>query len=488
MAIKWLQSASMGNEYQESIDYLYGFVNFEHRQINQYSPDNISLDRPRELLQFLGNPQHAFRSIHIAGTKGKGSVGAMVTASLRGAGYRVGLYTSPHLQDFRDRIRILTPEDSDGRITPEHVVRSVQALKPAVNRLEHLTWYELITAMAFQHFAWEGVDVAVVEVGLGGRLDATNVINPLVSVITSLSLDHTYLLGDTLAEIAREKGGIIKPNVPVVAAPQSPEAMEQLISIAGDLDSPFTIVGREWQFEPIRRSAEPGDEGIKTSQTIVITASDGSTLIPVQSELVLGLVGQHQQVNAVVALATLDTVSSLFPMLDYEAVRMGLETVEWLGRLQVVDHGPGIPTLLADCAHNVDSADKLAIALTQDFDYENLWLVIGVTVDKDLSGILNALHPLTNQIIVTASSHPRAAQPGVLLRLAQDMGYEAIGSNSVDEAVIMAWQLAGEDDLICITGSIFVVGDLLNHWESLQSELAKQDQALSGSRMSGREG
>ena len=466
----------MSSAYQQAIDYLYGFVNFEHRRIEQYSPENISLERPKELLQFLANPQREYRSIHIAGTKGKGSVAAMVTASLRAAGQRVGLYTSPHLQDFRDRIRIVTPGDGDGRISQEQLVRAVEALKPAVDILPELTWYELVTAMAFLHFAWEGVDVAVVEVGLGGRLDATNVITPLVSVITSLSLDHTYLLGETLAEIAREKGGIIKPGVPVIVAPQESEAMEQLLAIAHARGVALTSVGRDWKYEPVQKSRKTGPGDIDTSQEIAITSAPSSTIIEVPSHFVLGLLGQHQQNNAVVALATLDAVADSFPKLNMETISEGLANVEWPGRLQVLYQGPGKPTLLLDCAHNVDSTEKLVSALTHDFEYEKLWLVVGVTIDKDVLGILKVLCPISDQIILTTSSHPRATKPAELLRLAHEIGCEAAVSQSVDEAVIRAWQSAGANDLICITGSIFVVGDLLNHWESLQFELKNRDQ------------
>jgi dihydrofolate synthase/folylpolyglutamate synthase len=375
----------------------------------------------------------------------------------------------------------VTPGDGDGRISQEQVVRAVEVLKPAVEILPDLTWYEMITAMAFYHFAWEGVDVAVVEVGLGGRLDATNVIKPLVSVITSLSLDHTYLLGETLAEIAREKGGIIKPGVPVIVAPQESEAMEPLLAIARTQGAALTAVGRDWHYEPVRKSTATGPGGISTSQEIMITVAPGSTLIEIPSNFVLGLLGQHQQNNAVVALATLETVADSFPGLSMETISEGLANVEWPGRLQVLYQGPGKPTLLLDCAHNVDSAEKLAIALTHDFEYEDLWLVVGATVDKDVPGILKALSSLSGQIILTTSSHPRAAQPAELWRLAHEIGYEATSSLSVDEAVNIAWQSAGANDLICVTGSIFVVGDLLNHWESLQFDLNNRDQAYSGS-------
>jgi dihydrofolate synthase/folylpolyglutamate synthase len=279
-----------------------------------------------------------------------------------------------------------------------------------------------------------------------------------------------------LAEIAREKGGIVKPGVPVIVAPQESEAMEPLLAIARTQGAALTAVGRDWHYEPVRKSTATGPGGISTSQEIMITVAPGSTLIEIPSNFVLGLLGQHQQNNAVVALATLETVADSFPGLSMETISEGLANVEWPGRLQVLSQGPGKPTLLLDCAHNVDSAEKLASALTHDFVYEKLRLIIGVTVDKDVPGILKVLCPLSKQIILTTSSHPRATKPAELLRLAHEIGYEAASSQSVDEAVIMAWRSAGANDLICVTGSIFVVGDLLNHWESLQFELKNRDQ------------
>lgn len=468
----------MSDWYQEAVDFLYSFVNFEHRQIETYAPENISLDRPRQLLNFLGNPHLSFHSIHIAGTKGKGSVAAMCAACLREAGLSVGLYTSPHLQDFRDRIRVLQPEDGDGRIPPERVADLVDELKPAVDQVPELTWYELVTALAFLHFAYEKVDIAVVEVGLGGRLDATNLLHPLVSVITSLSFDHTYLLGDTLSEIAAEKGGIIKPGVPVVTSPQEPEAMHRLIQIAEFQGAPMTVIGRDWDWLP-GPSAKLGQHpGIGWDQEIVITKTPPQAFVSPYTRFSLALAGRHQQENALVAIAALNAIQSNYPAITIESVTDGLAKVNWPGRLQVLAHGNGRPIVLLDCAHNVDSAEKLALTLKKDCVYEELWLLLGITVDKDVMGILRVLLPLSDKVILTASSHPRACSPAELLQMATDLGYEVMVSTDVTDAFITAWRKAGPEDLMCITGSIFVVGDLLNQWESLQSELPAESRNL----------
>ena len=456
------------NQYQQALDYLYSFANFEHKRIEQYSPEYISLDRPAKLLHLLGDPQLSFPAIHIAGTKGKGSVAAMCAACLRAAGYRVGLYTSPHLQEFSDRIRVLTPDEHDGRISEGEVVSAVERIQHIVGQVPGISWFELITAMAFLHFAHKQVDVAVVEVGLGGRLDATNIITPLVSVITSISYDHTYLLGDTLAEIAGEKAGIIKDGVPVVSAPQAPDALARIEEIARNHDSSLTVIGRQWIYgvEAAEGDSQPG----KVSQLITVTPPAGAFLIPSPSLFQLSLAGRHQQENAVVALAALDVVGKRFPRLTLAAVREGLADVSWPGRMQMLTQNGGRAAVLVDCAHNVDSAEKLAYALQNDYTYNRLWLVLGATADKDVAGIIRTLIPLAEGTIMTTSGHPRAADPGQLMKLAVELGYESQPAENVADAVRLAWQWAAAGDLICVTGSIFVVGDLLNQWDGLQSQ------------------
>ena len=460
----------MNEQYQATLDYLNKYVNFEHKGIDRYAPEYINLDRPVELLSRLGDPHLRYPAIHIAGSKGKGSVAAMCASVLRQAGLRVGLYTSPHLQDFRDRFRVLTAADADGRISKRELVALVSELKPAAEQIHGLTWFELVTALAFMYFARQEVDIAVVEVGLGGRLDATNVLTPLVSVITSLSLDHTDLLGNSLAEIAAEKGGIIKPGVPVVTASQAPEALATLAEIAADRQSPLIIVGQDWLYEGVPQDRLIPDDRL-TEQRLMITKGPETTFLPLPQTLSLSLLGSHQLENAAVALAALDQVQDHFPELTAETVAAGLAQVAWPGRLQLLRQGSGQPAIVVDCAHNVDSAQKLAQALPAFFYYRNLWLVMGITADKDMIGILQALLPLADGAIMTSSSHPRAARIQELYSLATGMGYEVSTQPDPAAALIAAWQLAEKDDLICVTGSIFVVGDLLNSWEALQSEL-----------------
>jgi dihydrofolate synthase / folylpolyglutamate synthase len=371
----------------------------------------------------------------------------------------VGLYTSPHVMEFRERIRILTPDDEDGRIPPTDFIHLVNQLQPAIAAFPEITWFEIVTAMAFLHFAQQTVDVAVIEVGLGGRLDATNVITPLVSVITSLSLDHTHLLGNTIEQIAYEKGGIIKPGVPVVVAKQPAAAEVKLLELATERQSPITFVGKSWRYD---------GRVMKGQQLLTIMAGPDSHFLMVPSTFLLNLMGAHQRDNAAVALAALEQLYPTFPALTRGAMATGLARVSWPGRLQTLHRGPNTPTLLLDCAHNPDSAARLAQALVDDYPYERLWLVLGATADKQAGGILGPLLPLAHHTIVTQSSHPKAAAPDELVEVAGRLGFNVEVAPDVGTAVARIWSQAGPDDLICATGSIFIVGDLLNQWENLQ--------------------
>ncbi len=440
--------------YQEALAYLNQFINYEKKIADQYAPEKMDPLRPHRLLSLLGNPHQQYPTLHIAGTNGKGSVAMMCANSLRCAGLRVGLYTSPHLVDFRERFRILTPDDPEGLIPHEEFVAVVKELKIAAAHIPAITWFELVTAVAFCHFARQQVDVAVIEVGLGGRLDATNVITPLVSVITRVSLDHTSLLGNTVAEIAGEKGGIIKPGVPVITAPQEPTALERLRQIALEREAPLYVVGEQWQFSGI-------------DQAVTITYPTGH-----QATYHLNLIGAHQYENATVAAAALHTIQPHFPALTESAIAQGFATTVWRGRLQTLHPGtPHTPRLIVDCAHNPDAAHVLAHALTHTFTYQRLWLILGITQDKEINGVLEPLLPLADELILTMAPHPRAATPAELAERAARMGYTGQIEADPVVAVQKAVAAASPHDLLCVAGSIFLVGDLLNRWDSLQSAI-----------------
>ena len=452
------------NSYDEALAYLNSFINYEKKPADQFSAEMMAVDRPVRLLAALGNPHRAYPSIHIAGTKGKGSTAAMCAAALRAAGYRVGLYTSPHLLDLRERFRVLTLTEADGQVSKADFVALVRAVQAPVAAQSGLTWYEIFTALAFLHFAREKVDVAVVEVGLGGRLDATNAITPLVSLISSISLDHMSLLGDTPAAIAGEKGGIIKHGVPVVIAPQVAEARARLVAIATEKAAPLVEVGVDWQGELV---VEVG-----AGQWLRLTQTPAGALLQPGAELQLGLLGPHQGDNGLLALAALQLVQPVLPRLDGAALAAGLRDVDWPGRMQQMPVPAGAPTVIADGAHNGDSAAKLLVALQTHFRYERLFLIMSSGVDKDYEAMLRHFAPGAEQLILTVAPHPRAAPPELLqetaLGLASDLPAPPRMAPSLEAALQQAAALAGPADLICVTGSLFLVAELLKEWHNWQ--------------------
>jgi len=293
--------------YAQALAYLNRLINYERSRPPVYSADHLNLERMRALLARLGHPHQAYPTIHIAGTKGKGSTAAMIDAILRAAGYRSGLYTSPHLHTFRERIRV-----SGEPIAPEAFALLLDQLEPHLAAVEGVTWFEAVTALGFLHFARSHVAIGVIEVGLGGRFDATNVLTPLVSVITSLSLDHMAWLGDTLDQIAFEKAGIIKPGVPVVSAPQKPEALAVLERIAAERGSPLTVIGRDVEYTP---APGKGSEG------------EGETFSLQHSAFRVALPGRHQIDNAALAITAIRQAKAL--SVSAKAISAGLAGVTW---------------------------------------------------------------------------------------------------------------------------------------------------------------
>jgi len=445
--------------YERALDDLYRRLRTDKLPVHLYQVQRAASAPPAGLLARLANPQTQFPAVHIAGTKGKGSTAAMSASCLRAAGLRVGLYTSPHLQEFRDRIRILTPDDPDGRISESEFAALYDELRPLLDQVPGLTWFEIPTALAFLHFARRKVDVAVIEAGVGGRLDATNVVTSIVSVITTLGLDHTDILGETLVEIAGEKGGIIQPGIPVASAPQPPEALERLATLAADAGSPISVVGRDW--------TSSGE-----SHRLRVESSPDPDFVPPGSEFELALAGSHQLLNAMVVLAALGWVRRRFPSVTLDAIRKGLSTAEWKGRLETVLRSPGLPTFVVDCAHCANSAETLARALRHDLGYNRLWLVFGGMEDKDLAGMMNSLFPLADKVVVvTVTSSPRAAQAEDLSLRARGLGYDAVVAESMADALSKAFALAAPGDLICATGCIKLVGEVLEAWEHIKPSI-----------------
>ena len=433
----------MRNAYQAALHYLYSFTDYEKQSGYSYSPDRFDLARVSKLFNLLDNPHHAFQSVHIAGTKGKGSTAAMIASILRQAGYRTALYTSPHLHTFRERIQI------DGHMISEgDVVAGVERLQ-AVDQVPGITTFELITALALDYAARQKAGLAVLEVGMGGRLDATNVVTPILSVITSLSYDHMIYLGHTLSEIAAEKAGIIKPGVPVVSAPQVPEAQFVIERTAAERGAALTVIGRDWCWQSVRSSAE--------GQQFMAWPSSAPSARQTYS---LPLLGQHQQVNATTALATIAQLRAQGIQLADPAIHAGLEAVCWPGRLEVLGRRPWV---IVDGAHNGDSMQKLCAALAGLFPHTRAILILGVSADKDIDSMLDAILPAVDQVLVTRAHHPRAADPATLAERIATRGTR-VRTVSLDQALETALGLAGEDDLICATGSLFLVADLRTAW------------------------
>ena len=434
--------------YADALAYLNQFISYERQQPAKYSPETLSLDRVNALLDRLGRPDRAFRSIHIAGTKGKGSTAAMIEACVRAAGYRTGLYTSPHLHTFRERMRV-----NGQNISREDFARLVDELEPHVAAVADVTWFEIITALAFRHFAQAPIEVGVIEVGLGGRFDATNVVTPIVSVITPLSLDHTQLLGNSIEQIAFEKAGIIKPRVPVVSAPQPPAAWEVIRRVARMRAAPLTIVPH-----PPAPCEAPRSRGSPKIDPSTSRCSAQDAILGEGPGMRLPLLGAHQLTNAATAITALRVANERGLTISDEAMRAGLLNVQWPGRLEILSREP---LVVVDGAHNGDSAEKLAAALREVFHHDRWTLIIGISADKDLAAILDALLPIAARVIVTRARHVRAAAVETLARHVADRGVTPIGAAEVAHAIERA--LADPDPII-ITGSLFTVAEARLAW------------------------
>ena len=435
----------ISQRYQAALDYLYSFVDYSLTHQQNLAPENFDLSRMRALLNALGNPQEQYPIIHIAGTKGKGSVSAFCATALQEAGHKTGLYTSPHLKDFSERIQIdRQPISEDALIT------LVDEIKPHVAAIPRLTTFEISTALAFLHFARQGVNAAVIEVGLGGRLDATNVITPLISVITSISLDHTYVLGNTLAEIAAEKGGIIKPGVPVVLAPQRSEPRERLHQIAAERGCPLVQVGVDYKFSIKSRSL--------AEQIVSVWRSTGAPSAPVL--LKIHLLGDHQAENAATAYAALHTAQDAGLQIGENNIRRGLQETTWPGRFEILDSHESVPVII-DGAHNPYSAQALRNTLDQYIPDRPLLLIVGFSADKDIAAMLKAWRSRARHIIATQSGHPRAIPPDEIAAAVREISDTPVTiAPDASAALNEARRMAREDDIILGTGSIFLAASV----------------------------
>jgi dihydrofolate synthase/folylpolyglutamate synthase len=433
------RSASFASEsYQDTLGYLFGLQRFGIK---------LGLENMNRMLKAFGNPHQSLRTVHIAGSNGKGSVAVFLAKILQKAGYRVGLYTSPHLSDFSERIRINGhPIASDDVV---HLTRLIRAKQYEVaeedgtvdtpTSVTNMTFFEFTTLLAFLYFFQKKVDVAIVEVGLGGRLDATNVLQPLVSVITTIAKEHQQYLGKTLEEISREKAGVIKANGILLSAVTQPRILAKIRSRCRELGSALFRVGKD-----IRINQQ--SKGTFDYQGIATTYQG----------LQINILGDYQIINAAMAVGVVELLRKQGYAVDETSLKDGLRETRWPGRLEVIHRDPKV---LLDGAHNLAAIEKLTNALAKNFSYGKLFLVIGIMEDKSITPILKRLVPLGDHIIFTRPKMERAASPSELFESARSMYGRGEIIEDVKQAVRSALVQASSDDLICVTGSLFAVGE-----------------------------
>ncbi|MDQ7093852.1 folylpolyglutamate synthase/dihydrofolate synthase family protein [Desulfosporosinus sp. PR] len=429
-----MKAMELEQNYQASLDYLVNLTTFGM---------NFGLGRIQELLKRLGNPEKNLRVVHVGGTNGKGSTTVMIARILREAGYKVGVFTSPHLHDYRERMTI------NGQMIPkETVIRLISYVRPHLEEMvaqgfEHPTEFEVSTALALLYFAREDVDYALIEVGLGGAIDSTNVVTPLISVITNVAMDHMDYLGPDVVSIAKVKAGIIKPQSIAVTAAQDPEVIQVLRDKAQEVGVPLWLVGEDVSWES-KWSGELEQE------------FDLVGLHSTYYKLRLHLIGLHQLRNAATAVTVCELLQSKYEVaIPREAIYAGLRNVEWPGRLELLSLKPKV---LLDGAHNVDGAQALSAALSL-YERERLILCLGMLADKEREKVVDMLVPLADEIVITRPNSPRAGDWRALGTLAEQHGKPVHCIEDPKEAVIYALTRVGEKDLLCVTGSIYMLAD-----------------------------
>ena len=419
------ENATLGT-YETAIQYLFSLQKFGIK---------FGLSKTENLLKAFGNPHIGQNYIHIAGTNGKGSVATFLGSMLREAGFKVGMYVSPHLVRFTERFKI-----NDEEISQEKTARLIDELRAAFNPDEPPTFFEAVTAMAILYFAREKTDVAIMEVGMGGRLDATNVITPLVTGITNISMEHQEYLGNRLSQIAEEKAGVIKKGVDVVTSVTQPQIIQQLKAIAEERGAALWQVGKNMTY----RSTAAGLHYFGENRTI--------------KGLELGLRGIHQPRNASLALGMMERIETKGFPLSTDQIREGLKKATWAGRMQVIEKNP---TILLDGAHNPAAVKVLARSIKACFSYERMILVIGIMADKDIFGLLRAIVPMSDRVLYTRPVYSRAADPHVLMEKALPLDTPGEVIPTLAEALKRAREIASPRDLIVVCGSLFTVGEAL---------------------------
>ncbi len=431
--------------YKQAIGYLFEKTDYEKQTRLRYNVDTFDLKRMGKLLAGVGNPHKKLTCAHIAGTKGKGSTAHMLAKMLEANGYKVGLYTSPHVVDLHERIIV------NGEKISEHqmlgLINRIYATVEKMLKTDAPTFFEIMTALAFMHFVDREVDIAVIETGLGGRLDSTNVITPKVVGVTSISYDHMNLLGNTLDSIAKEKAGVFKKGVPVVTVPQDPEAMKVLKREALATKSQLIVTGKDVDFSYRFESSREHGPHTRICLTTPKTRFE---------HLRVPLPGEHQAINCGLAIAMLDKLKEDGYEIDDEKAAKGLERVSIPGRMEMVCYDPRI---LIDAAHNAASIKALIHAIGQHIPYDSMVIIFGCGQDKDIRGMLTELQYGADKVIFTRSNSPKAAYPEELAEIYTEIcGKMCQTTLSISEALRIAYSAIGKEDLICITGSFYLVG------------------------------
>jgi dihydrofolate synthase/folylpolyglutamate synthase len=448
-----VHNPASGSGYKSALRFLETLTDYERLRIVRYNTQNFDLDRMRHLLKKLGNPHEQYKSVHIAGTKGKGSTCAMVANMLTANGYKVGLYTSPHLVDIRERIQI------NGVMIPHaDFSRLIRLVEPIVARAKPMpTFFDVMTAVAFKYFAEQKIDIAIVETGLGGRLDSTNVLKPEVTGITNISKDHMAQLGHTLPKIAEEKAGIFKPGVPAISVSQEPEVEAVLKRHAEKVGAPFDITGKtiefSYRFEATRM--------LGPHNRICLTTPNSKF-----EHLAVPMMGEHQAINCGLALALIDKLKTRgFNVNDSKAME-GLAKTSMPGRMELISTQPRV---LVDGAHNAASLDALMKAVGQHIPYDSMVVIFGCCADKDIPGMLDRITSGADKVIFTKVDSIRTANPDELAaRYVELYGKMAQVARSLEEALAIANRAVTREDLICITGSFYLVGEAKKYFATKQ--------------------
>jgi dihydrofolate synthase / folylpolyglutamate synthase len=423
----WLVNMQFQNRYNQCLKNMFGLRRFGIK---------LGLDTISSILNSLDNPQNRFMSIHIAGTNGKGSIASALSSIFSKAGYCVGLYTSPHLVKFNERIRINGMPVSD-----MDVLNAYEAVMNVSAGEREPTFFEYTTAMAFHEFARVKVDWAIVETGMGGRLDATNVLQPQLSIISNISLEHRQYLGNTIAEITAEKGGIIKHGIPVVTGVNQKDAIEVLKDIAHNQQAPLFRLGEHFRVRQNKKDNTFSYAGINSTW----------------ENMKAGLQGKHQVENAALTLAACEVLNRHDTDLSIEHIKEGLVKTDWPGRMEVVSQAPYI---ILDGAHNLMASRKLAKFISENLAKSKTTLLVGILDDKPYKGMLKCLLPLCNRLILTKPTINRALDPEILNRFARNFVDDIKIIPNVKDAFFHAMDSVSSDEAICVAGSLYVVGEV----------------------------